>query len=123
MINKVTIKDLWALSGAAALKCIKCGRCSASCPAAGEMDFMPHKFTSGEINELLSSETLWKCMSCFCCNERCPKDVKPANLIEAARQIVLRPKNSEGLTPETVQNLLEENMPAQLIVSAYRKYK
>ena len=37
-------------------KCMKCGKCSASCPAYDSMDIRPHQFVSyvdrGEIDEI-----------------------------------------------------------------------
>ena len=33
------------------LKCMKCGKCSASCPSYNEMDIKPHQFVSYVINE------------------------------------------------------------------------
>ena len=52
-------------------KCMKCGKCSASCPACDSMDIRPHQFVSyvdrGEIEPLLKSKSIWKCLSCFAC--------------------------------------------------------
>ena len=65
------------ISGVNPLKCMKCGKCSASCPAFDEMDIKPHQFVSYVQNEnieaLVQSKSLWKCLSCFACVERCPR--------------------------------------------------
>ena len=34
------------ISGANPQKCMKCGKCSATCPAFNEMDIKPHQFVS-----------------------------------------------------------------------------
>ena len=34
------------ISGVNPLKCMKCGKCSASCPSFNEMDIKPHQFVS-----------------------------------------------------------------------------
>ncbi|MBR6642982.1 MAG: 4Fe-4S dicluster domain-containing protein, partial [Lachnospiraceae bacterium] len=85
------------------LKCMKCGKCSATCPAFNEMDIKPHQFVSyvlnGDIDALANSKSLWKCLSCFACVERCPRDVQPGRLIDAARQLVIRQKGQTGLVP------------------------
>ena len=82
------------LSGANPLKCMKCGKCSASCPAFEKMDIKPHQFVSYVINDnveaLANCESLWYCLSCFACVERCPRDVKPGKIVDAARQIAVR---------------------------------
>ncbi len=114
------------ISGVDTKKCMKCGRCSASCPALDSMDLKPHQFVSyvdrGEIKPLLQSKTLWKCLSCFACVERCPRDVKPAKLIEAARLMVIREQGGNYLLPDEVPMLLDPELPQQLLASAFRKY-
>ena len=115
------------ISGVNPLKCMKCGKCSASCPAFNEMDIKPHQFVSyvqnGDIEALANSKSLWKCLSCFACIERCPRGVEPGKLIDAARQVVVRTKGQTGLTPEEIPELLDPEVPQQLLVSAFRRYR
>ena len=115
------------ISGVNPLKCMKCGKCSASCPSYNEMDIKPHQFVSYVINEdiesLVNSKSLWKCLSCFACVERCPRDVKPGKLIDAARQIVVRERGKTYLDPDEVPELIDPDTPQQLLVSAFRRYR
>ena len=115
------------ISGTNPLKCMKCGKCSATCPAFNEMDIKPHQFVSyvanNNVEELLKSETLWKCLSCFACVERCPRDVQPGKVIDAARQLVVRERGGSYLTADEIPELLDDETPQQLLVSAYRRYK
>jgi heterodisulfide reductase subunit C len=115
------------ISGVNPLKCMKCGKCSATCPAFNEMDIKPHQFVSyvanENIEELVKSESLWKCLSCFACVERCPRDVKPGKIIDAARQLVVRERGGNYLSADEIPELLDEDTPQQLLVSAYRRYK
>ena len=115
------------ISGVNPLKCMKCGKCSASCPSYNEMDIKPHQFVSyvqnGDIAALAESKSLYKCLSCFACIERCPRNVKPGKLIDAARQIVIRQRGQEGLSADEIPALLDEETPQQLLVSAFRKYR
>ena len=115
------------ISGVNPLKCMKCGKCSASCPSYNEMDIKPHQFVSyvlnGDIDALANSKSLWKCLSCFACVERCPRDVQPGRLIDAARQLVIRQKGQTGLAPEEIPELLDEELPQQLLMSAFRRYR
>ena len=107
------------ISGVNPLKCMKCGKCSASCPSYNEMDIKPHQFVSYVINEdiesLVQSKSLWKCLSCFACVERCPRDVKPGKLIDAARQIVVREKGQDYLTPDEIPELIDPDTPNRSI--------
>lgn len=115
------------ISGVNPLKCMKCGKCSASCPSYNEMDIKPHQFVSYVINEdiesLVNSKSLWKCLSCFACVERCPRDVKPGKLIDAARQIVVRERGNTYLDPDEIPELIDSDTPQQLLVSAFRRYR
>ena len=121
------IELITEISGVNPLKCMKCGKCSASCPSFDEMDIPPHLFVSYVQNEnidaLLESKSLYKCLSCFACIERCPRDVKPGKLIDAARQVVLRQRGQEYLSPDEIPALLDEETPQQLLMSAFRKYR
>ena len=115
------------ISGVNPLKCMKCGKCSASCPSYNEMDIKPHQFVSYVINEdiesLVKSKSLWKCLSCFACVERCPRDVKPGKLIDAARQIVVRDRGRNYLLADEIPELVDPDTPQQLLVSALRRYR
>ena len=115
------------ISGVNPLKCMKCGKCSASCPSFNEMDIKPHQFVTYVINDdvqaLADSASAWKCLSCFACVERCPRNVKPGKIIDAARQILIRQRGQEGLSPDEISTLLDEETPQQLLVSAFRKYR
>jgi len=117
---------LAAIAGADISKCMKCGKCSASCPSYNEMNLRPHQFVScladGDIDAMLDSSSIWHCLSCFCCVERCPRDVKPAKLIEAARLMVIRRQGEDYVSPDDIPELMDINMPQQLLVSVFRKY-
>ena len=67
--------------------CIQCGVCSGSCPAASEMEYAPRKIIAmiraGMRDEVLSSNSMWHCLSCYMCTVRCPRGVKPTELAHA----------------------------------------
>ena len=122
-----SVEQIKEISGVNPLKCMKCGKCSASCPSYTEMDIKPHQFVSyvqnGDIDALVQSKSLYKCLSCFACIERCPRDVKPGKLIDAARQLLIRQKGQDYLSADEIPQLLDEELPQQLLVSAFRKYR
>lgn len=115
------------ISGVNPRKCMRCGKCTASCPAFDEMDYHPHQFVSmvknGRIDELLRSRGIYLCLSCFACVERCPRNVEPAKLIEAVRLAVIRQQGENHLPAEKIPQLLDDELPQQAITSAFRKYK
>ena len=128
-INELDLRDeILRRSGVNPIKCMKCGKCSATCPSYAKMDILPHRFvrsvSDGMIKPLMESETLWSCLSCFACNERCPRGVEPARLIEAVRVEVTRRQNRDYIKPDDIPEIVEndDGIPQQLIVSAFRKY-
>lgn len=113
-------------SGVNPKKCMKCGKCSATCPAYDAMEYHPHQFVSmvesGDIEPLLKSESLYTCLSCFACIDRCPRGVEPAKLVEAVRLEVIKKQGANHMTANDVPGLLDEEIPQQALVSAFRKY-
>ena len=113
-------------SGVNPLKCMRCGKCSGTCPAYDEMEYHPHEFVymveRGDIEPLLNSKSLYKCLTCFACVDRCPRDVEPAKLVEAVRLMVIRQQGKNHLKPDQIPEMLDEELPQQAIVSALRKY-
>jgi heterodisulfide reductase subunit C len=126
-MNKEYLREeLIRSSGVNPRKCMKCGKCSATCPAYDEMEYHPHQFVymveSGDIEPLLESQSLYRCLSCFACIDRCPRGVEPAKLVEAVRLAAIRKQGANHMTPNDVPAKWDEDLPQQAIVSAYRKY-
>jgi len=127
MESKNNLKEqILRSSGVNPLKCMRCGKCSGTCPSYNEMEYHPHQFVymveTGDIEPLLNSESLYRCLSCFACVDRCPRSVEPAKLVEAVRLAVIREQGKNHLKPDAIPDLLDEEMPQQAIVSAMRKY-
>ena len=124
--NDLLREEIIRRSGVNPKKCMKCGKCSGTCPAYDEMEFHPHQFAamidSGDIQPLIDSESVYKCLSCFACVERCPRGVEPAKLVEAVRLTAVRKQGANHMTANDVPAYLDDETPQQLIVSAFRKY-
>lgn len=125
--QKETARLIAEVSGTDAKKCMRCGKCSASCPSFEEMDYHPHQFVAmaakGDVERLLASKSLAKCLSCFACVQRCPRGVEPANIVEAIRVTLLRKQGNIMLSPDEIPELLDDDLPQQALVSAFRKYR
>ena len=127
MENKEKQKErILRVSGVNVLKCMKCGKCSGTCPSYDEMEYHPHQFVymveKGEIGKLMSSPSVYKCLTCFACVERCPRGVEPAKIIEAVRLEAIRKQGNNHMKPDMIPELLDEDLPQQAIVTAMRKY-
>ena len=124
--NNLT-EQIQRIAGVNPRKCMKCGKCTATCPAFDVMEYHPHQFVNmvenGKVEELMNSKGIWTCLSCMACIERCPRNVQPARVIEAIRVAVARQQGMDHLKPEQIPGLLDEELPQQAITSAFRKYK
>ena len=125
-MSQVTREDIVRISGVNPRKCMKCGKCSGTCPSYDEMEYHPHQFVAmvenGNIEPLLNSPSLFKCLSCFACVDRCPRNVEPAKVVEAVRVAALRVQDNNHLKPNQIPEMLDEELPQQAIVTAFRKY-
>lgn len=124
--NEKEKEQLLRMSGVNLLKCMRCGKCSATCPSYDEMEYHPHQFVymveNGDIETLMKSPSVYKCLSCFACVDRCPRGVEPAKLIEAVRLLAIRQKGNNHLKADDIPELIDSELPQQAIVSALRKY-
>jgi heterodisulfide reductase subunit C len=77
------------------LLCFQCGTCTASCP----VKVVDESFNARRIirmallglkEEVLKSEFIWLCSTCYTCYERCPKDVKITEVMNAIKNIAVR---------------------------------
>jgi len=73
--------------------CYQCGKCTAGCPMAAQMDITPNRLIRllqlGREGEALDAQSIWQCVSCQTCATRCPKSVNCAGIMDALRQLSL----------------------------------
>jgi len=89
-------------------KCFSCGTCTAGCPVREVTDrYNPRKIIRmallGLKKEVLSSQFIWLCSSCYTCFERCPQDVRIPELMNAIKNIAVR----EGYLPSAMKTQLD----------------
>ncbi|MEW6524371.1 MAG: 4Fe-4S dicluster domain-containing protein [Bacillota bacterium] len=74
--------------------CFACGVCTAGCPVA-EIDeaYNPRRIIRqvllGLEEEVLTSDLLWLCTTCFTCYAHCPQDVKFTDIMGVLRQMAV----------------------------------
>ena len=89
------IDEVCSVPGGEAIRsCIQCGMCTGSCPTANNWDYQPRRVIAmvraGFREELLSSNSMWFCASCYTCTVRCPRDIKPADIMHALEVLAVR---------------------------------
>jgi heterodisulfide reductase subunit C len=82
-------------------KCYQCGKCSAGCPVATEMDYPPSLVMRmlqteepAQKEKLLRSMSIWLCVSCEMCLTRCPMEIDIPTLMDYMRQKSVKAKKT-----------------------------
>ena len=118
-----SIRDLELATGETLSDCYQCGKCTAGCPASMKTtpSVLLRKLKLGLFQAAVNSESIWSCMGCLTCSERCPKNVSPAAIIEGLKLIHLRDMDPrveiEGLGAEFLSQSTQ-----QAVVSGFRKF-
>lgn len=91
--NQESIQELQQHTGVNVNRCYQCGKCSAGCQLADEMDFPPsmvmHMLQTRDeelFQQLLNSKTIWLCVSCQNCIERCPMSIDIPQIMDYLRE-------------------------------------
>jgi heterodisulfide reductase subunit C len=89
-------------------RCFSCGTCTAGCPVREITEkYNPRKIIRMAIlglrDEVLSSDFIWLCSSCYSCYERCPQDVRIPELMNAMKNIAVR----EGYLPRAYRTQVD----------------
>lgn len=95
------LDEVYSLPGGDKVKdCIQCGTCSGSCPASYKMHRTPRQvfamIRAGMRDEVLTSDTIWVCASCYTCHVRCPKNIKIADVFYDLKRIAIKENKVSG---------------------------
>jgi len=123
-VSLSSVKKINDLSGENVKLCMQCGTCTAACPMADEMDFVPRKVMHynqfGMISAMEDINSYWKCASCHSCSVRCPRGIDIARVMEALRQLVLR-TNKNYIEPSRIPPEKLKQYPGIMMVAGFRK--
>lgn len=91
--------------------CFQCAKCTSGCEAHKLLELEPHKIVAllkrGLIDEMVNSDIIWTCMSCFKCRERCPQKVAPVEILFALKNMaVASGKQIPGKYTAMLQSIL-----------------
>jgi heterodisulfide reductase subunit C len=100
--------EVKASSGASAMSCFQCAKCSSGCPVAARADIKPHELVrlvqTDQREAVLTSRYLWECTSCQTCVTRCPQKVDIPAMNDALRALSLREGKAAADTAVPVFN-------------------
>jgi heterodisulfide reductase subunit C len=80
-------------SGQDVSSCYQCQKCTAGCPVVEFMDLSPsavHRLIQyGRKDDLLRSATIWLCVGCETCGQRCPNDIYTSKVFDILKQMAV----------------------------------
>ncbi len=80
--------------------CMQCGVCAGSCPLGNAWEHSPQKLfrmiMAGKREEVLTSDAMWMCTSCYSCIVRCPRKLPITHIMHGlahySHRLELAPK-------------------------------
>ena len=81
--------------------CMQCGVCSGSCPLGKHWAHPPQEIfmmiRAGKRDEVLGSDSMWMCTSCYNCIVRCPRELPITHIMHGlahyAKRLGIAPQN------------------------------
>ena len=82
--------------------CMQCGVCAGSCPLGDAWEHSPQKILmmirANKRDEVLTSDSMWMCTSCYSCIVRCPGELPITDIMHGlasyAKKLGLAPKEN-----------------------------
>ncbi len=86
------------------LTCIQCGKCTGGCPESGRTPFNVRMLVrKTQFKQAINESLPWYCTSCGACTLRCPRDIKPSEVVIELRSAFVE----DGEIPVSIQKALE----------------
>ncbi len=98
------------------LGCIQCGRCTGGCPVTGRTDLnirsIIYQSDDQKLREELSKlPDIWDCTSCQTCALRCPKGLKPQEVLFGLRTMMIETGRIQSTVREALESTFREGNP------------
>ncbi|MGZ7116978.1 MAG: CoB--CoM heterodisulfide reductase subunit C [Methanobacterium sp.] len=71
--------------------CYQCGTCTGSCPSGKRTPYRIRNYIRRSLmglkEDVMEDETIWECVTCYACQERCPRGVKIVDVVKVIRNM------------------------------------
>lgn len=74
------------------LKCVQCGMCTSTCPAARHSDYNPREIIERVLEgdtSILEDDLIWNCFYCYTCHSVCPVGNSVCEVNQILKQIAI----------------------------------
>ncbi len=109
------MRSLEALSEKIPNNCFLCAKCTSGCEAHKLLELEPHHIVAltrrGFIDEMVNSDIIWTCVTCFKCKQRCPQEVAPVEILFLLKNLAIASgKQVPGEYTQMLQNVMMSGM-------------
>ena len=74
------------------LKCVQCGMCTSTCPAARHSDYNPREIIERVLDgdlSIIEDDNIWNCFYCYTCHSVCPVGNSVCEVNQILKQIAV----------------------------------
>lgn len=99
------INDIKSSREDGVLKCVQCGMCTSTCPAAKQSDYNPRDIIERVLQgdeELVDDDIIWNCFYCYTCHSICPV----GNSVCEVNQILKQFAIAKGVADDKIYDYL-----------------
>ena len=98
------------------LGCIQCGRCTGGCPVTVRTNlnvrrFVYDAYTAEKLEELARQAEVWDCTACHTCAVRCPKGLKPLEVLIGLRSLLVESGKIQPSVRDALESVFREGNP------------
>ncbi len=101
------------------LGCIQCGRCTGGCPVTVRTNLNVRRFVYDAyqasledlMEELAQYSEIWDCTGCHTCAVRCPKGLKPVEVLYSLRNQIVESGKVEPTVRDALESVFLEGNP------------
>ena len=98
------------------LGCIQCGRCTGGCPVTARTNLNIRRFVydayhEEALEELARLAEIWDCTACHTCAVRCPKGLKPLEVLIGLRTMMVESGKTQPTVRDALESIFREGNP------------